>query len=38
MGKLVIQRSFMESYHFPLLLGRESWVLEEAPYSPEIYI
>ena len=27
----------MESFHFPWLLGKESWVLEETPYSPEIY-
>ena len=38
MGKLVIQRSLMESCQFPWLLGKESLVLEEMPYSPEIYV
>ena len=30
--------SFMESCHFSWLFGKESWMLEETPYSPEIYI
>ena len=36
MGKLVIQRSFMNLSQVPWLFGMENWVLEQAPYSPEI--
>ena len=38
MRKLVIQRSFMESCHFPWLFEMENWALEQVSYSPEIEI